>query len=281
MDDKLPKVLKNIHQYLDEEETKFSQKLTKRSTLFDHSLRVAKFSQKIAIAELDDLEDLAFLGGLLHDVGKFKDGKYHVEGVNEEYRSARIAEKLLLQHRYNKNIIEKIVTAIKELYREDHCPTVLSRVIQDADNLDKLAELGVANFFLKAGLRGQGIEEELFYKMSIELTYAHNAIDCMWTKTGKQLAKKKSKLTIAFFKQFIKTVTEDGLFDLKIEKIPYQGRVIFSVFKHKCECGGKVVRKICNQKGERCNRINMQYLCTNCDKLNEVGFCSPKIRNVN
>ena len=86
MDEKLTKVFKNLRQYLDEEETKFSQKLTKRSTLFDHSLRVAKFAQKIAIAEFSDLEELAFLGGLLHDVGKFKDGKYHVDGVNEEYR---------------------------------------------------------------------------------------------------------------------------------------------------------------------------------------------------
>ena len=280
MDKKFQKLIDDLHHYLDNEEMMFSQKLSKISTLFDHSLRVAKFSRKIARSEKSVSEDIAFLGGLFHDAGKFKNGQYHVDGENEEYRSAKIVKQLLPQYGYNKQIVDKIVTAIQDLHQDDHCPTKLSQIIQDADNLDKLAELGVANFFLKAGLRGQGIGEDLFFKISIELTYAFHAVNAMWTETGKQLARKKSKKTFVFFEQFIKSLNEDGLSDFQIEKIPYQNREFYSIFKSRCECGGSFKRKISNEKTLRCDKISMQYRCSNCDKQYEVSFCSPNIKSV-
>jgi len=270
-------LIEKLHQYLDEQETNYSQTKFTRSTLFDHCFRVAKLAQKIARQEKTVTDDLAFLGGLFHDVGKFKDSKYHVEGVHEEYRSAQLCDTFLTTYGFDNDSIETIVTAIKDLHQDDHKPTILSQIIQDADNLDKLAHLGIANFFLKAGLRGQGINEEIIYKMSIELTYAFHAINTMWTKTAKNLAREKAKISFQFFQTFIKSLKEDGLYDFEIEKIDYQGRQIYSVFRPHCDCGVEMKRKISSEKTFRCNKINFSYHCNTCNKTQEVNFCCPYI----
>ncbi len=57
----------------------------------------------------------------------------------------------------------------------------MAAVLFDADNLDKLGPLGVANYFVKIGLRGRGISTSSILRLTVELTYARHAPRCLAT----------------------------------------------------------------------------------------------------
>ena len=81
------------------------------------------------------------------------------------------------------------------LYRGDPEPTPLARVLFGADNLEKLGYLGAANFFVKRGLRGQGISPEFMAQFTVELTFARHAVGCMQTESGRIWARRRAPQT--------------------------------------------------------------------------------------
>jgi hypothetical protein len=68
----------------------------------------------------------------------------------------------------NPAIIVEVSNAIRQLYRDHPKLTPLSMILFDADNLDKMGLLGIANYFIKSGLRGKGITLDMITDLTIE-----------------------------------------------------------------------------------------------------------------
>ena len=79
----------------------------------------------------------------------------------EEERSAVAAVDLMAAVGFDPGLTERVAGAIRELYREAVDPCLTTRLVADADSLDKLGLPGVAIFFVKQGLRGVGLGPRL------------------------------------------------------------------------------------------------------------------------
>ena len=66
------------------------------------------------------------------------------------------------------------------------------------DNLDKLGSLGIANYFIKAGLRGNPLSPRLLSRLTVELTYARHAPQSMYTPLGREWATRRAQESIGF-----------------------------------------------------------------------------------
>jgi hypothetical protein len=150
-------------------------------------------------------------------------------------------------------------------------------VLFDSDNLDKLGLPGVANFFIKSGLRGRGISKELLYSLTVELTYARHADKCMLTATGRKLAKLSSKETIRFISEFLDALREDGLFDFTVKQITFEGLTLDVVAPTACDCGGELKIHHWGKEGLKCYEIHLEHSCKRCGAAHELRFCRPRL----
>jgi hypothetical protein len=96
----------------------------------------------------------------------------------------------------------------------------LTRVLFDADNLEKLGSLGIAIYFVKSGLKGNGISPDSLYRLTAELTYARHAPACMATPAGYELASRKAPETYQFILNLLKSLRDDGIFNLASKRSP-------------------------------------------------------------
>jgi molybdate transport repressor ModE-like protein len=186
-----------------------------RDSLWDHLSRVAIISQRLGRAERLDPE-VCRLAGLFHDAGKFHGGRLHGDDFPEEKHSVDVLRELAVRHELPGEQVDEIAEAIEQLYRDDPEPTPLARVLFDADNLDKLGPLGVANFFVKRGLRGRGLSPAFILQFTVELTYARHAAACMLTTAGREWACNRAPQTERFLRSFLDQLREDGLADLVV-----------------------------------------------------------------
>ena len=161
LDALLPEVLQTIQQTLIRQETAYQNRPggAESASLWAHSSRVGRIAHHLAKAEGLDAEP-ALLAGLLHDIGKFADGAYHENEVAEEQTALRFTAAILTDTPYAK-WIPGINEGILSLYREDASASDIGRVVYDADRLDKLGHLGVAQFFAKNTLRGRFLDNDL------------------------------------------------------------------------------------------------------------------------
>ncbi len=169
--------------------------------------------------------------------------------------------------------------AILQLYRDDPEPSPLARVLFDADNLDKLGPLGVANYFAKVGLRGGGVSPKTLHRLTVELTYARHAPKCLLTESGRQLARQRASETIHFVTDLIRTLREDGLYDFRIEEVDFNGLTLDVVSPAACPCGGKLGRLIWEVPGMKCSEIHLKHSCEACGKSQEIRFCRPRLQS--
>jgi uncharacterized protein len=173
--------------------------------------------------------------------------------------------------------MEDVAEAILQLYRDDPEPSPLGKVLFDADNLDKLGPLGVANFFTKIGLRGGGVSSRALYGLTVELTYARHAPRCLLTESGRALAQVRAPATIRFIKDLIDTLREDGLYDIRVEEVVFNGLTLDIVSPTACECGGKLQHRIWEVPGIKCSEIHLKCTCETCGKSHELKFCRPRL----
>ena len=114
-----PEVLDKIRRTLVSYETAYQHASgsAEFSSLWVHSTRVVRIAYYLAESE-GMLSTAALLAGLLHDIGKFADGKYHEDGVAEEQTASEITQRLLAGTTYEV-LVPLICEAILSLYREE------------------------------------------------------------------------------------------------------------------------------------------------------------------
>ncbi len=275
-----PEVLQEIRETLIDQETAYQHKDGEEpyGSLWAHSSRVGRIARHIAKAE--GLEDEpAFLAGLLHDTGKFAHGSYHEDDVPEERNAIEFVVKILAGSAYEK-WIPLVNQAILSMYLEDETSSDLGRVVHDADNLDKLGCMGVAQFFTKNALRRRFLDDDLMARASIELTYAHHAQETLKTKTGRSLARERIIMTRRFFTELLDewSQLELGSFDIIEEDIG--GIACILVVPSACSCGGRLELESDIQDAIKCRSVIVKYPCMECGLENEYSFCLPKVKGL-
>ncbi len=275
--DRLAQLHADLRALLDRQEAALGR-LRPPSTLYDHSLRVARRARLLAERSRLAPPPEAYLAGLFHDAGKFRDGASHQDDTPEEEHSAALAQQWLTRYGVDHETIQRVTAAIRDLYREERNPGPLTRIIDDADNLDKLGLPGVAVFFIKAGLRGRGLGPALLHNLSVELTYARHAAAVMWTDAARELAAFKARRSEQLYRELLAELADDGLHDFRIEEYLHEGFLLLLVTRDRCDCGGEVLRHVESSAGVKCHEIRVTHTCRRCSAEHATRFCRPKIR---
>ncbi len=272
---RLTSIRNALGQHIRREESAYSSTIKAPDTLMGHLERVAAYAVRLALQEgVDPLR--AELAGLFHDAGKFYGGKYHEGNKPEEEYSIEVLQHLTGKDGLEQTVIEDVSDAIRQLYRDDFKQTPLSMVLFDADNLDKIGLLGIANYFIKSGLRGQGITTDMITDLTVELTYARYAARRFYTKTGRALAERRSTDTIYFIHHFLNALKEDGLFEARIEHTRVSDVDLEVVMPSTCNCGASMeVKQTWIEQGVKCTEIHLEMTCTSCDNRHKIKFCRP------
>ena len=270
----LKQIRKELGQYVRKEELSYGSAVTAPDTLMGHLERVASHAVRLASKECVELL-CAELAGLFHDAGKFHDGQYHKGDTPEEEYSIEILREMCGNNGLDPAIIEKISDAIRQLYCDDPKPTPLSIVLFDADNLDKMGLIRIANYFIKSGLRGEGITAEMLMDLTVELTYARYASCRLYTKTGRAIAERRSSETIRFIYDFLESLKEDGLFDARVEHVSVSDLELEVVTPSACSYGADLSKKTWLEQGVKCTEIHLEIAFTACDKRYKIKFCRP------
>lgn len=275
-----PEVLQEIRRTLIEQETAYQHDSVEQtfSSLWTHSSRVGRIACHIAKAEGFE-EGPALLAGLLHDTGKFAQGTYHEGDVPEEKNAVRFAERILSGTIYER-WIPIIKEAILSTYLEGEATSDISRVVYDADCLDKLGNMGVAQFFAKKTLRRQFLDNDVMVRTSIELTYAHHAPDTLKTETGRSLARERSLRTRRFYTELLEEWKELGLGTFKIVEEDIAGIVCILVVPRDCSCGGRLELESDIRDSVKCRSVVVKYVCTECANESEFSFCLPNVNGL-
>lgn len=273
---RLTPVYHELGQYIRREEASFGDSRRAPDTLMGHLERVAARAVYLALQEgVDPL--LAELAGLFHDAGKFHGGKYHEDNTPEEEYSIEILREMGQKNGLDPVAIELVAKAIAQLYRDDPQPTSLSMVLFDADNLDKLGLPGISQYFIKSGLRGQGLSAEMIVRLTVELTYARFSTRGLFTRTARAIAEKRSADSIRFIYDFLQSLREDGLFDARVERIQVCDLEVEVITPASCACGASMGLKNRVEKGKKCTEIHLEIACGTCANRYEIRFCRPRL----
>ncbi|MBK5113299.1 MAG: NTP transferase domain-containing protein [Candidatus Heimdallarchaeota archaeon] len=280
----IPSFLDQAMKMIQESEKSFNEETPTFTTnfLWDHSIRVGKIAYKLALEEgVDPL--VPTIAAILHDAGKFVLGKYHSDDVIEEEHSSTIAQKLLENSDLQKRDIEAIKTAINALYNEKLDCNINCKIVHDADRLEKLGPLGIANFFTKMTLRGVNLSNSILKNLSRELTYIAAAPKTLHTETGKQLAQTRSQKALLYFDELLEEFAfyDLGKFHVKEFEIEKDQKVTI-VIPEKCQkCNGEFTIQLSKEMGIKCEKAKVEYSCTLCDQKYKTEFCLPLIYGKN
>ncbi len=258
------------------EEASYARRDRKTDSLWGHLERVARLAEALGRKEGADPQACR-LAGLFHDAGKFAAGQYHQGEVAEEELSVAVLRELTQQRDLPAALVEEVGDAILQLYRDDPDPSPLAQVLFDADNLDKLGPLGVANYFVKSGLRGRGVSGARLFGITVELTYARHAQDCLHTAAGRDLARRRAAQTRRYFCELLDSLREDGLYDFRISQVVHDGLVLDVAAPERCTCGVSLDRRAWQVPGIKCNEIHLEHACASCGFRHELRFCRPRL----
>lgn len=275
-----PEVYQDVRQTLIEQETVYQHQSAQEafSSLWAHSSRVGRIAHQIAKAEGLEPEP-ALLAGLLHDTGKFAHGSYHEDDIPEERNAVEFVERILSGTVYNQ-WIPIITQAILSMYLEAAVTSDLGRVVYDADCLDKLGSMGVAQFFAKNALRRRFLDNDLMVRASIELTYAHHAPETLKTATGRALARERKRRTRRFYTDLLDEWAQLGLGTFNILEEDIAGIVCLLVVPGACSCGGRLELESDIREALKCRSVVMKYPCAACGIESEYSFCLPNLKGL-
>jgi uncharacterized protein len=175
---------------------------------FEHVMRVYRNAEKICKTENGN-KKLILSAVLLHDIVKIKNRK------DSALKSAKLSEKLLKENYFLDDEIRIISNAIKEhSFSKGKLPsTNEGKILQDADRLDAIGAIGLARVFSFSGSNSRP-----FYDPKDPFSKKRVVNDNKWaldhffekllllegkmnTKTGKILAKKRTKILKIFLKE--------------------------------------------------------------------------------
>jgi putative nucleotidyltransferase with HDIG domain len=255
--------------------------------LREHTRHTAAIAHTLALREGVD-PFLPVLVALFHDAGKFHEGQYHQDDVPEEEHAAVLAGAMLAGFGVERATIEAAQQALRALY-DDRLPCApASRIVQDADRLDKLGALGVASFFTKATLRGRGLVDALVSTLSRELSHALAAPRSMLTESGRLLAREQSAKTVAFFDGLLRDLEECGIaaFDRRTLVVEGDFRTrdgacapkmqVTVVMPRNCpDCEAQIALTHRLERGLKCETLKARFACQACAWAREISFCLP------
>ena len=175
---------------------------------FEHVMRVYRNAERICKNENGN-KKLILSAVLLHDIMKIKNRK------DSALKSAKLSKKILKENQFLDNEISIISDAIKEhSFSKNKIPTTIEgKIIQDADRLDAIGAIGLARVFSFSGSNNRPFYDpndpfsenrvvnddkwalDHFYEKLLTLEKKMN------TKTGKSLAKKRTKILRDFLKE--------------------------------------------------------------------------------
>ncbi|MGP1680210.1 MAG: HD domain-containing protein [Burkholderiales bacterium] len=289
LESRFPGLHARIEQTLAEAEARYNlqAKQAPSEFLLEHTRRTAAIAHKIAAMEKVDAL-LPVLVALFHDAGKFHEGAYHQDNVAEEEHAAILAGRMLAESGAQSADIEAVRAALRALY-DDRLPCLApSRIVQDADRLDKLGTLGVSAFFTKAALRGRGLVDALVQSLSRELSYALAAPRSMLTGTGKTLAGEQTAKTLAFFDELLHDLERWGIAAFERRPLLVEGdfrtrdgdRVkqvqVTIVMPRACpDCEAPIALTHSCERGLKCEMLKARFACQSCDYARDISFCLP------
>jgi len=274
---------------LAETEARYNQRNNQAPSLFllEHTRRTAAIAHKISSMEGVD-SFLPALVALYHDAGKFHEGEYHGDDIPEEEHAAVLAARMLAEFGVARSDIEAVLEALRALYDERLRCVGPSRIVQDADRLDKLGALGVGAFFIKATLRGRGLIDALACTLSRELTYALAAPRSMFTATGKKLAGEQAAKTIAFFDDLLHDLESWGIASFERRTIVLeedfrtrdgacvQKMEVTIAMPRACpDCEAPLGLTHRRERGVKCEQLTARFVCAGCGYTRETSFCLP------
>jgi putative nucleotidyltransferase with HDIG domain len=288
---RFPGLHARIEQTLLESEARYNRSKQQPASQFllEHTQHTAAIAHQLCMQEgVDPL--IPVLVALFHDAGKFHEGKYHEDDVPEEEHAAMLAAAMLGEYGMERAEIEAVLQGLRALYDDRQRCDEASRIVQDADRLDKLGALGVGAFFTKATLRGRGLVDALMHTLSRELTYALVAPRSMFTETGRMLAGEQSAKTIAFFDDLLNDLEASGIAAFDRRPLVVEGdfrtrdgsRVqqveVTLVTPRACpECEGAIELAHRCERGVKCETLKARLACKACDWAREISFCLPVI----
>jgi len=174
-----------------------------------HVERVYHLSMRISKLEGEQSLDLDALkaAALLHDIAK--PFQKRNRGVDHGKIGAEMAENFLKSLGFSEDKIKIVYNAIRAHNKGEKPLSLEAKILCDADFLDKLGAVGVATVFIKACLTKKTIEEmaEIFTKETTETSYVGQHVRWLkerprlYTKMGRRLAKRRSKLAPLFFRE--------------------------------------------------------------------------------
>lgn len=256
--------------------------------LREHTQHTAAIAHTLALREGVD-PFLPVLVALFHDAGKFHDGRYHQDQVPEEEHAAVLAGEMLAQFGLAAADIGEVQQALRSLY-DDRLPCAgASRIVQDADRLDKLGALGIASFFTKATLRGRGLVDALASTLSRELSHAIAAPRAMLTEAGRALAREQSTRTVAFFDGLLADLENCGIASFERRTLVVEGEFrtrdgdlldavpVTVVMPRACPaCEAQLALSHRVERGVKCETLKARLACTSCSGWSrEISFCLP------
>ena len=175
---------------------------------FEHVMRVYRNAERICKSENGN-KKLILSAVLLHDIVKIKNRK------DSALKSAKLSEKILKENYFLDDEIIIISDAIKEhSFSKGKIPSTLEgKILQDADRLDAIGAIGLARVFSFSGSNNRP-----FYDPKDPFSKNRNLNDNKWaidhfyeklltleekmnTKTGKTIAKKRTKTLKDFLKE--------------------------------------------------------------------------------
>jgi putative nucleotidyltransferase with HDIG domain len=289
LESRFPGLHARIEQTLVESEKGYNQQTKQPPSQFllEHTQHTAAIAHKLALTEGID-PFLPVLVALYHDAGKFHEGEYHNDNVPEEEHAALLAGSMLAEHGVERTDIDAVLQALRALYDDRLQCAGASRIVQDADRLDKLGALGVGAFFTKATLRGRGLIDALVQSLSRELTYALAAPRSMFTEAGRMLAREQSAKTIAFFDDLLsdlencgiaaferRTLVVEGDFRTR-DGVSVQKTEVTVVTPRACpDCEAPIGLTHRRERGVKCETLKARFACKACDYTREISFCLP------
>ncbi|MFH1034200.1 MAG: NTP transferase domain-containing protein [Pseudomonadota bacterium] len=275
-----PEVLRQVRETLIQQETSYQHKSAGQtlSSLWAHSSRVGRIAHHIAQAQGWE-PGPALLAGLLHDTGKFVHGRYHEDDIPEETNAAQFARRVLTGT-VHEPWLPTVSQAILTMYLEEEATSDTGRVVHDADNLDKLGCMGVAQYFAKNALRRRFLDDELLARASIELTYAHHARDTLKTATGRSLAWERNLRTRRFYGELLEEWAQLGLGAFNILEEDIAGIQCILVVARACPCGGRLDIASDIRDAIKCRSVLVKYACADCGRQSEYTFCLPNLKGL-
>ncbi len=180
---------------------------------WDHVIRVERLAERIALEEGANLE-VVKVAALLHDIGRKKETETKGKVCHAEY-GAKLAERILKKEGFSEEFASRVIKAIKRHRFRGKTPpeTLEEKVVFDADKIDSLGAVGIARAFLFAGEIGARLHNS---EVLLEETKPYTIEDTAWreyklklskikdrllTRTGKKIAKKRTKFMQRFFEE--------------------------------------------------------------------------------